>query len=716
MFSTSKFFRNPPSTTPTDPYFNYTTLLLNDTGTNGAQNNTFLDSSTNNFSITRSGNTTQGSVNPYQPTGSWSGYFDGNGDYLQAPSSTAFNFGTSDFTIEGWVFPEWFSSSGTSSKDSVFVFGTGANADGGGAVRYDFGMNYQGYLRFNNCPEGGANLFTTVATSNPLTLNNWNHVAVVRNGTSVLLFVNGVQCSTTGGTISSSITVNRASVLRIGRLLTTTTYDFQSKGYLSNFRIVSGTAVYTSGFTPSTTALTAISGTSLLCLQNNRFIDNSSNNFTITRTGDVAVTGFNPFAPTASYTTSAYGGSAYFDGSGTTANLPFIKTPASSSLALAGSTGTFECWVYPTAYNTGGLPNGAATIVSWNTGNPYYNAIGISSTGYLYISKDGGGAIGVTSTTIIPLNTWTHIAWTYNGTTNLFFVNGVDITSQFASNPTLSGTFPLSGSPYMMLGAVNYSFGSWTYLYPFIGYISNARLVKGTTIYTSTFTPPVVPVTNVSNTSLLLNATNAGIYNATALSNMQTVGNAQVSTAQAKWGAGSVFFDGSGDYLYLPKSSPLDMGSGNFTLEWWMYPTTTSQLATASIIASGNATWSTGAVVVDCGSNASNKVRFVTYPNGVAVGDSNAWTVNTWTHFACVRNGNTLTLYRNGTSVASNPSMNTWQNTINFNFNNATKIGGGHWDGATSYFTGYIEDLRITKGVARYTSNFTAPTAPFPTR
>ena len=110
---------------PRDPYFNYTTLLLPGTGTNGAQNGrtgpaagyrdgTFLDSSTNNLTITRNGNTTQGTFSPFSQTG-WSNYFDGTGDYLTAPSNTAFNISTGDYTFECWIYKQ------TSSRVMLFA-------------------------------------------------------------------------------------------------------------------------------------------------------------------------------------------------------------------------------------------------------------------------------------------------------------------------------------------------------------------------------------------------------------------------------------------------------------------------------------------------------------------------------------------------------------------------------------------------------------------
>jgi len=85
-----------------DPYFEYVSMLLPGNGTNGAQNNTFLDSSTNNFTITRNGNTTQGTFSPYGSN--WSYFSAANGNYLTVPQNTAFAFGTGDFTIEAWVF------------------------------------------------------------------------------------------------------------------------------------------------------------------------------------------------------------------------------------------------------------------------------------------------------------------------------------------------------------------------------------------------------------------------------------------------------------------------------------------------------------------------------------------------------------------------------------------------------------------------------------
>ena len=88
----------------TDAFFNLTTLLLNTSSTNGAQNNTFLDSSTNNFTITRNGNTTQGTFTPFSQTG-WSNYFNGSNSYMTLGGAASLALSSGDFEIS--LFAYW---------------------------------------------------------------------------------------------------------------------------------------------------------------------------------------------------------------------------------------------------------------------------------------------------------------------------------------------------------------------------------------------------------------------------------------------------------------------------------------------------------------------------------------------------------------------------------------------------------------------------------
>ena len=304
----------------TDSYSMYNSLLLLGNGTNNSQNNTFVDGSTNNFSITRNGNTTQGTFSPYGSN--WSNYFDGSGDYLTVPSSSAFQI-TGDFTIEAWVYA-------TSITAWHNIMSQYQNSTNSFACGYN---STQGW--YFNYANNAAEVINTRAGTSPL--NTWTHVAFVKSSTTMTVYVNGTA-------LASTITVPNlpllSSTLNIG--VWAGALDSLWNGYISNLRMVKGTAVYTGNFTPSTTPLTAVANTSLLTCQSNRLIDNSTNNFTITKNGDTRVERFSPFSPGAAYSSSTIGGSAYFDGAGDS-----LQAPSGSSISGTGDF-TAECWIYPT--------------------------------------------------------------------------------------------------------------------------------------------------------------------------------------------------------------------------------------------------------------------------------------------------------------------------------------------------------------------------------
>lgn len=669
MFSTSKFLVNPPSTVTTDPYFRYTTLLLNDTGTNGAQNNTFIDSSTNNFTITRNGNTTQGSFNPYMPTGYWGGYLDGNGDYLTTSSSTST---TGDFTVEAWIYM-------TSTPTFNMLLGPTS------------GTNY-----FAICP---TKIELGIGTNYPswnytFSANQWYHVAIARQSGLIRCFVNGTQLTLSAYSASDTQTY-LSGALYIGRYNAGTPWYFN--GYISNLRIVTGTAVYTGNFTVPTTPLTAITNTSLLCLQDSRFKDNSSNNFTITCNGDTKVTHFNPFAPPASYTTSAYSGSGYFDGSG-----DYLTAPNNTAFDFGSGNYTGEAWVYITS-------NTPSEQHIWgkraNSATAYAPIIfGFSKSGTVYriyfLGSFTGTSWGINSsfakgTIDIPLNTWTHVAYVRNGTTFTSFVNGVqDLTFTGLSGSLMTNTDAQAIGASSTIGDT-----------PFFGYISNMRVVKGTAVYTAAFTPPTAPVTAITNTSLLLNATNAGIYDATAINDMETVGNAQVSTTQAKWGASSMYFNGSNSFVKIPQNILLFPGTtGNFTLEFWIYFT---NFTSGPVIFDNRLGTYTTNFAIYCNNSGGQTVAL--YANSADRAISGSLSTATWYHMAVTRSSGTTRFFIAGTQVGSNY-------TDANNYSSTAYTLGGAFNLSTNVLNGYIEDLRMTNGIARYTANFTPPTAAFPTR
>ena len=294
-----------------DPQFNYVTMLLHGDGTNGAQNNTFLDSSTNNFTITRNGNTTQGSFSPYGSN--WANFF--------AYNSTAVNYLVSSsvslsgtFTIEGYVY--W---DGVGSNPNMFTLGDSSLSTG--LEIYLSGGNWVMWSNGAQRIAGSAGV-----------VGQWTYIALTRTGTTVTMYINGVS----QGTWTSSATFS--GTVKIGAEFYASVYYTSMSGYISNFRINDTTAINTVPTVP----LTAVSGTVLLTCQSNRFVDNSASPLTITVNGAPSVQRFNPFGTATAYSTSVIGGSGYFDGTG-----DYLSTPANSANL---GTGDFNItfWLYCT--------------------------------------------------------------------------------------------------------------------------------------------------------------------------------------------------------------------------------------------------------------------------------------------------------------------------------------------------------------------------------
>ncbi len=654
-----------------DSQFNYVSMLLHGDGTNGARNNTFLDGSTNTFSIAPNGNTSQGSFSPYGPN--WSNYFSGSSN-LSVPNNAVFTL-TADFTIECWFFQTGaFQDRLIISKwPTEYYIYTRAN----GVIGFAWGpYNASGMFGIGGIVQSGNNGFA---------LNTWTHVAAVRNSNTFTLYVNGVSISTatfsTGGTDS-------------GEPVTIGDYGsggYAFAGYISNARIVKGTAVYTANFTPSTTPLTAISGTSLLTCADNRFIDDSTNNFTITSTA-TSVQRFNPFGTATAYSTGVIGGSGFFDGNGD------YLTATLTGQAFATSNFTMECWAYATSltetYNglTGSRPNSA-------DGSTTNYSFGVQSNGSVYFYS--GSFLVTSSVGAIKLNSWNHIALVRSGTgssQSVIYVNGVSAGTGTISN-NLSGTS-------FAIGAL--ASGQE----PFTGYITDVRL-NNTAVYTTAFTPPTAPLTAISGTALLANFTNAAIFDNAMMHNLETTANgtAQISTSVVKYGTGSInnngttsFPSGTATKLRLRPNPNFSFGTGDFTVEGWFYQTTIGSTY-QSILEINNHLGADGILFI--GNTSGVACVYAAGTGGGGFVAQQATTANVWQHIAFVRNNGTLRTYVNGVSTSSQAGF-----TLNIQCTTALTIGGEFsGDGNYNYY-GYIDDFRVTR-YARYTANFTPPTKAF---
>jgi hypothetical protein len=633
---------------------NYTTALITSVGTNNQVNNTFVDSSTNSHTITAAGNVTQNTFSPYRH-GGYSTYFDGSGDYLQVPQAAAAR-GTGDYTIECWVYSKTFA-------NEKFIF----DARSAASPIDDFmTINSSGYLFFRS---NG----TTTTTTQQMSVNTWHHFAQVRNGSTLKVYVDGVEVASKTQSANLSI----ASAFDIGGSSNdgaSATID----GYIADFRIVLGTAVYTSAFTPPTERLTAITNTSLLTCHLPYIADGSTNGHAITINGNTKTEPFSPY-DYSTYSAAGNGGSMYFDGTG-----DYL-----TASPTAPGTGDFcyECWInVPQAsddavFETRDSNNNASgftlTVLDSSTIRIYSNSAKVTASGLSY------------------LNQWTHLCVEKVGSTTTLYVNG----TSFGTTTDFSN-----------MSDTNFRIGESQHYGAFSGHITDFRYVRGGYVYNGNFTPPTSPLTAISGTELLINGTNAGIIDKSQTAKTLTLnGDVKSSTTQTKYLSSSIIFDGNGDYIDIPLQDQFEFGTGDFTVEFWFnYDSAVSVYRPIQLgqgvngVGSKYCGW---AVRIDSPNLMFE--RFDGTHTSYTFG-SISTSAGSWHHLAITRSGTTLRGFVDGTQIGSDITSS-----LSFDAYNTDplRIGFGNDGRGNFYWDGYMSDIRITKGLARYTANFTPPTS-----
>jgi hypothetical protein len=593
--------------------------------------------------------------------------------------ATGLPTGSPVYTIECWF------NSSSLVKQTIIWWGSNATNQSLG-----FGVLATGYLQ---CFWFSNDLLAT--TGNTIT-GTWNHIATTFDGTTRRLFLNGIIVASdtpTGHAIPTGTTAY------ISKTSFDTTYI---SGNISNLRVISGTALYTSNFTPPTGPLSAIAGTVLLTAQNSTFTDASTLSNVISVSGNVQVKEFTPFVfgsvqslTSNTYTTNLVGGSVYFNGSSS-----YLTAPSNTAFAPGTGAFTLEMWIYWTgAYAT------TTRLVSFYTGGiiVYPNTSGNLIYGVY------AGTTYITSSATIPLNSWVHVAVVRSGIISTMYFNGVSV----GSSSTDTANYSQAGA---WIGSDNGTY-FWT------GYISNLRMINGAALYSSNFIIPTAPpsvvapitvvstsTTTIASTSLLLLGTDTGIADQTSRNSLITYGTATVSASTFKYGAGSIYIPGTGNYVQTAGTNywiPTTLSS--FTVEAWIYmtqlPTSSSQPGMIGDMtgASGTNNWSFGPI-----STGALQFYWWTGSTNLATGNT-IMSTGTWTHVAASINSGTIGLFVNGVnqSITGSTVLTNRSSTLNY-------LTIGQWvpSGADQYY-GYIDDLRITQGVARYStsSNFTPPGA-----
>jgi len=602
--------------------------------------------------------------------GGASALFDGSGDYLRSYALPA--LGTNDFTIEFWA--------RFNSTSNSFLLDARTSANGNfPTISYFSNLFY--YVNGNNRITGSS-----------LSTGVWYHIAVSRSGTSTKMFVDGTQV---GSTYSDSTNYTATDYWTIAANGTDGGTAFN--GHIDEFR-VSKTARYTANFTPSTAPFQNDENTLLLLHMDGTDASTVFEDDNGVRSKK-AITAFgNAQVDTAQ---SKFGGaSAAFDGTG-----DYLLT-APSNYDLSGDF-TIESWFYQNTTST------ALKIFDGRGAESAQGGNGTLTLADVLMVDNAGGSVGGTyrirffvdgaernSTSQSHANqVWHHMAMVRSGTTFTFYVNGISYGT-YTQSPVKNYSAVMSDY-FQVIGASFATGGFWN------GWLDEIR-ISNTARYTANFTPSTTPFVNDDNTVLLIHCdgTDASTFfeddnGGRAKLGISAIGNAQIDTAQSKFGGASAYFDGTGDYL-TTDSNDLILGTGDFTIEGWFRWTDPSVIRggfSLSSVAGGLEANNTNKVGMQ---SQSSKVKI--YANDTVHTGTTTISSNTWYHIAVVRNSGTTKLYIDGTLELTATGTNK-------DYTGKYLAVGGVY--STAYLMlGHIDEFRVSN-VARYTANFTAPTAPF---
>lgn len=405
---------------------------------------------------------------------------------------------------------------------------------------------------------------------------------------------------------------------------------------------------------------------------------------TVTPYGDIKI----------STTQSKFGGSsAYFDGTGD--YLEVTKSNNERAWDFSTTDWTLECWVYP-------LDTASRAI--FEPRNPTHSAILLFTNGGKfagYASSGAGWNISIIGATSYSANQWYHLAFVKYGNLFILFVNG-----QVDGTGTYSGALMSLPNP-LLIGKDSGNFQANWY-----GYIDSFKLTSGRALYTESFTLPTEepqydPYYEYVELLLPFNGpNNSTVFGDYSLNRniVTSYGDVKISTTQSKFGGSSAYFDGTTDCLKVGPSSNFTFGTGNFTIEFYIYIVARSH---TSVLYDGrDTTTNTNRICIFDDYQSTGK--FVLFNNMAAtrpIQSSTTPPIGQWTHFALCRSLGQTKMFINGVKEGSTYSDSTDYQDVNVGIGASALTG----DNLLYSLNGYIDELRVTKGIARYTTNFTPP-------
>lgn len=373
---------------------------------------------------------------------------------------------------------------------------------------------------------------------------------------------------------------------------------------------------------------------------------------------------------------SEFGGaSCYFDGAG-----DYLSIVDDTDFDFSGGVFTIDCWIRPTDLSS------IRYIYQQSTDASNRCQLFINIDGSLQFTVTSAGSTVVTMTSAagsIAVDTWYHVAVVENGNSWVLFING-------GSAATTSDADRCANYTGNVFIGISYD-GSSS---PFKGYIDEFRITKGVARFAvSGADAQTVLLLHCDGTDASTTFTDSEITPKTVTAN----GNAQIDTAQSKFGGASGLFDGTGDYLTLLDHADWDFGTADFTVDFWVR---FNAISTNNWIFGRNAGNN-----FDIRYNTSQGLEL--YIGGGSV-QNRSWSPSTgvWYHIAITRNGTNLYFFIDGVlqgAVGTNSS--------NVSYADPIYIGSDASGG--NALNGWIDEFRISKGIARWTANFTPSSGPY---
>ncbi len=699
-----------------------------------------------------------------------SGSFSASNSYLTLPANNVLAMGTSDFTIETWVYL----GAPNNARTIIDTQPIGSSFQRNNAMLIIVEANAKINIY-------SASNYRGMSTS-ALLADQWNHIAIVRSGTTWRYFINGIKDATE---YTYSVNLSLATGAIIGRS-SENTGPLPFNGNLQDFRITKGVARYSTNFTlpagplPSGVNDPHFSSVSLLLRMvgpNNStvFTDSSTNNLTVTPVGNAKITNLlGLFAPPDPL---PIGEVAIHRGSGEARMLAqtTVKTIAQLTTRIRnGNKGSLT--VSNEGYGSTSFVLNNGSVTSNEITDGAITAAKIS--GAIGINKGGTGQSSATSAinALLPSQTGNaNKALTTDGSNPSWIdyplLAGAVGTSGYAEAQTVSiDALPdvdTSTSPPLSNQALKWNFltSRWApaedvtapipwgpaapgkagqlsrdgeYLYICVATNTWRRILYSTWTNTLAYIPATTSTATVfglqgvgindsffANVSLLLHfdgsngSTTIVDSGPLALTSSISAFDTTISTAQSKYGGASGFFQGQitgnvGGYLSIPTNNAFSFGSGDFTIEAWIYKlsgggteyTIVSYLDGSGTQNSFRLTVSSTQIIWRAGNTAGNFDQY-------ALSVNSATATGIWYHVALTKASSVYRFFVNGTQAGSNQTLATTLHsptTIPLRIGVTRNSLGNFQD----WFKGYIDEFRITKGVARYTSNFTPRPSAFP--